>query len=90
MTQNHPNDPLHGITLKAIVTELQERYGWEGLAQRININCFKSNPSINSSLKFLRRTPWARQKVEELYITTKKRTQTNQAPVDPWSKSRKS
>ena len=62
------NDPLHGITLKTIVTELVEHFGWEHLAEIININCFKVNPSINSSLKFLRKTPWARKKVEELYI----------------------
>ncbi len=62
------NDPLHGITLKTIVTELVEHFGWEHLAEIIHINCFKINPSINSSLKFLRKTPWARKKVEELYI----------------------
>ena len=61
-------DPLHGITLKIIVTELEEKYGWEKLNQFVKIKCFSSNPSINSSLKFLRKTPWARKKVEELYI----------------------
>ncbi len=61
-------DPLHGKTLEAIVTELQAYYGWEELSQKININCFKSNPSIKSSLTFLRKTPWARAKVESLYI----------------------
>ena len=61
-------DPLHGITLKAILEQLVEDYGWEELANRIRINCFYENPSINSSLKFLRKTPWARTKVEELYI----------------------
>lgn len=64
-----PNDPLHGITLKAILEHLVETYGWEELAERIRINCFYENPSINSSLKFLRKTPWARAKVEELYIS---------------------
>lgn len=64
-------DPLHGITLKAMVTQLVEKYGWEGLGQRISINCFTSDPSITSSLKFLRKTPWARQKVETLYLQTK-------------------
>jgi len=64
-----PNDPLHGITLKAILEHLVETYGWEELAERIRINCFYENPSINSSLKFLRKTPWARTKVEELYIS---------------------
>ena len=62
-------DPLHGITLKAIVEQLYERYGWDELSNLIRINCFYENPSINSSLKFLRKTPWARTKVEELYIS---------------------
>ncbi len=62
------NDPLHGITLEKILIELHERYGWEHLGYLININCFNSDPSIKSSLKFLRKTPWARKKVEELYI----------------------
>ena len=61
-------DPLHGITLKAIVTQLEEKYGWEELGKRINIKCFTNDPSINSSLKFLRKTPWAREKVETLYL----------------------
>lgn len=64
------NDPLHGKTLQMIVTHLVEMYGWEELDKRIPINCFKSNPSINSSLKFLRKTPWARKKVEDLYINS--------------------
>lgn len=62
------NDPLHGKTLEAILTELVHHFGWEELGRIIKINCFNSNPSINSSLKFLRKTPWARKKVEELYI----------------------
>jgi len=62
-------DPLHGITLKAILEKLVEDYGWEELSNRIRINCFYENPSINSSLKFLRKTPWARTKVEELYVS---------------------
>ncbi len=69
MTQQ-TNDPLHGITLKAILEHLVEMYGWEELDKRIRINCFHENPSINSSLKFLRKTPWARTKVEELYISS--------------------
>ncbi len=64
----HHQDQLHGLTLKTIVTDLVQHFGWEELAKRIDINCFKSNPSINSSLKFLRKTPWARQKVEQLYL----------------------
>ena len=66
-----PTNPLHGITLEALLTELVERYGWEELARRVNINCFKQDPSIKSSLKFLRRTPWARTQVEELYLRLK-------------------
>ena len=62
------NDPLHGKTLESIVAELQARYGWEGLAARIPVNCFRHDPSLKSSLTFLRKTPWARQKVEELYV----------------------
>ena len=62
------NDPLHGLTLQAILTDLVEHYGWDGLAQRIDIRCFKSDPSIKSSLTFLRKTPWAREKVEHLYV----------------------
>lgn len=63
-----PNNPLHGVTLEALLTELVAHYGWDGLAQRIDIRCFKANPSIKSSLTFLRRTPWAREKVETLYV----------------------
>ena len=62
------NNPLHGTTLKMIVTTLVERHGWEKLGQLIDIRCFKHDPSINSSLRFLRTTPWAREKVEQLYI----------------------
>ena len=61
-------DPLHGITLERIVTELHEKFGWPTLAEKIRINCFYENPSVSSSLKFLRKTPWARKKVEDLYI----------------------
>lgn len=65
--EEHKNNPLHGITLKQIVNELVEYYGWNELGQRINIRCFTMNPSVGSSLKFLRKTPWARKKVENLY-----------------------
>ena len=65
-------DPLHGITLKALLTELVEIYGWEGLARRISVKCFAKDPSINSSLKLLRKTPWARSKVEMLYLKGKR------------------
>lgn len=70
MSDQQKNNPLHGITLEKVVRSLVEHYGWDGLAQRININCFKSDPSIKSSLKFLRKTQWARDKVEALYIST--------------------
>ncbi len=70
MSTNQENNPLHGITLEMALTQLVEHYGWEGLAQKIKINCFKSDPSINSSLKFLRKTQWARDKVESLYLYT--------------------
>ncbi len=63
-----PRNALHGITLEAIVTALVARYGWDGLAQRIPLRCFSSDPSVRSSLKFLRSTPWAREKVESLYL----------------------
>lgn len=65
-----PNNPLHGITLEMMVTQLQAHYGWEELGSMIRINCFSFDPSVKSSLKFLRRTPWARQKVEDLYLYT--------------------
>ncbi len=64
----HSNDPLHGKTLQIILEHLHSIYGWEVLSQQININCFKDNPSIKSSLTFLRKTDWARKKVEDLYI----------------------
>ncbi|MCB5162280.1 VF530 family DNA-binding protein [Marinomonas algarum] len=70
MSNMQVNNPLHGVKLEQIVTELAAHYGWEELSFRININCFKSDPSVKSSLKFLRKTPWAREKVEALYINT--------------------
>ncbi|MCL1121616.1 VF530 family protein [Shewanella seohaensis] len=70
MTQS--NNPLHGITLEAIVTQLVEHYGWEELGARIKIRCFTEDPSIKSSLRFLRKTDWAREKVEYLYLKTNK------------------
>lgn len=66
--KEQPNNPLHGVKLATIMEALVEKYGWEKLARRININCFKNDPSIKSSLKFLRRTQWARDKVEDLYL----------------------
>jgi hypothetical protein len=64
-----PKDPLEGKTLKAILTELYEHFGWEGLSRQLSINCFEENPSINSSLKFLRKTPWARTRLEKIYLS---------------------
>ena len=71
-------DPLEGKTLKMILEELVQHFGWEGLGQEISINCFINDPSINSSLKFLRRTPWARAKVEALYVAACAIAQVNQ------------
>jgi uncharacterized protein (DUF2132 family) len=70
MTDHQPNNPLHGITLENILTHLVGHYGWEQLGRMITIRCFTSDPSIKSSLKFLRKTPWARKQVEELYLRT--------------------
>jgi uncharacterized protein (DUF2132 family) len=70
MSDKQPNNPLHGLTLESVVVRLVEHYGWDELAERININCFKNDPSVKSSLKFLRRTPWAREQVEDLYVST--------------------
>lgn len=68
MSVTQPNNPLHGITLEMMLNELVNMYGWKELGERIPINCFTKEPSIKSSLKFLRRTPWARKKVEDLYL----------------------
>jgi len=68
--QEQPNNPMHGVKLITILELLVEQYGWEKLAIKININCFKNDPSIKSSLKFLRKTQWARDKVEKLYLKT--------------------
>ncbi|WP_298444203.1 VF530 family protein [uncultured Ferrimonas sp.] len=65
-----PNNPLHGLTLEKIVVQLVDWYGWDELGYLINIRCFTHDPSVKSSLKFLRKTPWAREKVEQLYIRT--------------------
>ena len=77
------NNPLHGITLEMILSQLVERYGWERLGIAIDIRCFKHDPSIKSSLQFLRRTPWARSKVEDLYLR-----HTRRAPELPGKRSR--
>ena len=70
MNPAQPNNPLHGISLEKILNELVAHYGWDGLGQQIDIRCFKNEPSIASSLKLLRRTPWAREQVEKLYVNT--------------------
>lgn len=70
MSQEQKNNPLHGIKLEQIVTELEAHYGWERLGELVSIRCFQKDPSVKSSLKFLRKTPWARDKVEELYLRT--------------------
>ena len=70
MVKEQPNNPLHGVKLVDILDYLYKEYGWKELGEIIDINCFQSNPSIKSSLKFLRRTPWARNKVEKLYLET--------------------
>lgn len=72
MSQAQKNNPLHGITLEQILTGLVEKYGWDELGERISIKCFTKDPSIKSSLKFLRKTPWAREKVERLFVFTQK------------------
>jgi uncharacterized protein (DUF2132 family) len=73
MSEQQLNNPLHGITLENIVVSLVDHYGWEMLGKLIDIRCFNHDPSVKSSLKFLRKTPWARQKVEKLYLDTQKR-----------------
>ncbi len=70
MSETQPNNPLHGITLEHIVNSLVDHYGWSELGKHINIRCFTHDPSVKSSLKFLRRTPWARDKVEHLFLST--------------------
>ncbi len=70
MNQEQPNNPLHGITLERVLEHLVEHFGWDGLYLKIRVNCFCNDPSIKSSLKFLRKTQWARDKVEALYIQT--------------------
>jgi len=73
MREQQANNPLHGIALEQIVNNLVEHYGWNKLGKRIDIRCFNSDPSVKSSLKFLRKTPWARKKVEDLYLATQKK-----------------
>jgi len=81
MTDQKPNDPLHGMTLEMILTRLVEQYGWDEMGKAIKIKCFNNDPSIKSSLQFLRRIPWARSKVEVLYLRYVRETST-QHPVE--------
>lgn len=70
MNDEQSNNPMHGVTLESVVVKLVDHYGWDELANKISINCFKNDPSVKSSLKFLRKTPWAREQVENLYLST--------------------
>lgn len=87
MAKEHSSDPLHGVTLKTVVTELVAQYGWQELGERIAIKCFTTDPSITSSLKFLRKTPWAREKVEKLFITTSRHPLNDGLDTWPYSKN---
>ncbi|MCC6245016.1 MAG: DUF2132 domain-containing protein [Gemmatimonadaceae bacterium] len=82
MTEPRRVDPLHGVTLQAMIEHLVERYGWDGLGKRIEIRCFTHDPSVTSSLKFLRKTPWARAKVESLYIHSATHPRKSTPPAD--------
>ena len=79
-TPAQPRNPLHGMTLERMVTALADHYGWEGLGERIPVRCFIHDPSIASSLKFLRKTPWARDKVESLYLFMLREVRRDHAP----------
>ncbi len=100
MNPSQPNNPLHGVTLKAMLEYLVAEYGWERLGERINIHCFHYEPSINSSLRFLRKTDWARAKVERLYLDSisydqrhrKSEPRVDESPSEPrsvWDRARK-
>lgn len=83
MTLEQPKNPLHGLTLAALLTELVDHYGWEELGQQVRIQCFNNEPSINSSLKFLRKTPWAREKVESFYLWHLRELKRQHRPLNP-------
>lgn len=92
MTAHTSKDPLHGVTLEMQINTLVARFGWEELGKIININCFKSDPSVKSSLKFLRRTPWARAEVEALYLDSLNQAEaakTDTSAESPWANWRK-
>lgn len=82
MKEQQPNNPLHGVTLEKILLKLVDEYGWEELGNRIPVNCFLNNPSIKSSLTFLRKTPWAREKVEALFVKDIKRSNDSEPSGD--------
>ena len=86
MSEEQPNNPMHGITLEQVVNSLVALYGWGELGKRIKIQCFNNNPSVKSSLKFLRKTPWARQKVEDLYLAMPKTDEPS--PWANWDKKK--
>ncbi|HDT2077796.1 MULTISPECIES: VF530 family DNA-binding protein [Enterobacter] len=91
MTAHISNDPLHGVTLEMMVNALVAKYGWNELGDRIKINCFRKDPSVKSSLKFLRRTPWARAEVEALYLDSlndEGRAEQETPAFNPWANSR--
>ncbi|WBU47279.1 VF530 family protein [Kosakonia pseudosacchari] len=91
MAAHNSKDPLHGVTLEMQVNALVARYGWSELGKRININCFKNDPSVKSSLKFLRRTPWARAEVEALYLESLEErapTKSEEPAFNPWTSGR--
>lgn len=87
MTASGSKDPLHGITLEMQINALVTRYGWSQLGNLIKINCFRSDPSVKSSLKFLRRTPWARAEVEALYLASLEQTAAKEE-VSPWTQGK--
>lgn len=88
MTAQHSKDPLHGVTLEMQINALVARYGWEKLGNLVNINCFKNDPSVKSSLKFLRRTPWARAEVEALYLDSLEDDEPQDGGFNPWLQGR--
>lgn len=89
MSDKQANNPLHGVTLEMILTELVAQFGWVELGERIEIRCFTQNPSIKSSLTFLRRTPWARQQVEDLYLLYKRGDASARPPAKLFSKPKR-
>ena len=79
MSKEQPNNPLHGLTLENILTQLYDHYGWDKMGEQVKIACFTNNPSMTSSLKFLRKNPWAREKVEEMFLRLQERRRQSEA-----------